>query len=286
MKDKIKNASQFPKRFYGLHFTEGCAEYREADGNSFKIFVGSKAIRNMDATFEGKPVYVQHVDNVDLENIDKADGYVVKSFFNKADGKHWVEFMATTDAAHEALKMGWRLSNAYKIVKSGLGGKWHGMDYEQEVVEGDYDHLAIVQDPRYAESIILTPDEFKAYNEKKEVELIKLSNSNNKGAKKMFNFFKKEKVENSIDDMSVVLPNSKKEVEVSVLINEADEKEMSKDKPQFAKKAMLAKTENGEVEVGELIKSYNRNCKRNAEEDEENKKKEDEEEKKEDDKKK
>ena len=111
MDKKIKNASQLPKRFFGMHFSEGCAEYRESPTKSYKIFIDEKTIRNMNPTFEGRPVYVDHVDDVDLKNIQNADGYVVKSFYNKADGKHWVEFMAVSDRAHEAIRNGWKLSN-------------------------------------------------------------------------------------------------------------------------------------------------------------------------------
>lgn len=226
---KIKNASQFPKRYYGLHMVEGCAEYKTQDSTPFKIFVGEDAIKNMDSTFEGKPVYVDHVDEVNVEDIEQADGYVVKSFFNKTDGKHWAEFIVTTDKGHDAISNGWALSNAYEITQENMGGKWHGMDYDKEVLAGVYEHLAIVQDPRYKESIILTPEEFKAYNEKKEGELLKLSNSNKQGVISMgkFSFFKKQKVENSVDLEStiVVLPRTKREVELSVLINEADKEE-------------------------------------------------------------
>ena len=176
---KIKNASQYPKRFYGLHFAEGCAEYKTAPDKSFMIFIGENAIKNMDATFEGKPVFVGHRDEVTPEMIP--DGHVIKSFFNKADGKTWVEFIVTSDEGLEAISKGWELSNAYKIVRSGAGGRWHGIDYGQEVVEGEYEHLAIVPDPRYEESIVLSPEEFKTYNEQKEAELKKLQNSKKTG---------------------------------------------------------------------------------------------------------
>jgi hypothetical protein len=211
---------------------EGVAEYKEPsinNGNPYRIFVGESTIKNMDATFSGRPVYVRHVDDVNLDNLQvEADGYVVESFFNKLDGKHWAKFIVVSDKGHEAIRSGWKLSNAYIPKRFDGGGLWHGVEYAKEVVEGEYEHLALVPNPRYEESIILTPDEFKTYNNEKELELKKLSNSITKGAKSMFNFFKKTKVENGADfeSMSVILPESKIEKTISQIINESDMAEM------------------------------------------------------------
>ena len=71
----------------------------------------------------------------------------------------------------------WKLSNCYSPTNQTDGGKWHAVEYEKNIKSAVYDHLAIVPDPRYSESIILTPEEFKVYNEQKEIELKKLSNS-------------------------------------------------------------------------------------------------------------
>jgi len=231
---KITNAKTLPKIFYGLHMVEGVAEYKEPqinNGNPYRIFVGETCIKNMDGTFSGRPVYVRHVDDVNLDNLQaEADGYVVESFFNKTDGKHWAKFIVVSDRGHEAIRSGWKLSNAYIPKKFSGGGLWHGVEYLKEVEEAEYEHLALVPNPRYEESIILTPEDFKAYNDKKESELKKFSNSITKGAKGMFSFFKKSKVENTADfeEMSVILPNSKVEKTLSQIINENDESEMKK----------------------------------------------------------
>ncbi len=167
---------------------------------------------------------------MDLQNIQQeADGYVVRSFYNATDGKHWAEFIVVSDKGHDAIRNGWKLSNAYIPKEMRGGGQWHGVDFAKEVVRGEYEHLAIVPNPRYSESIILTPEQFKAYNHEKELELKRLSNS--KGEKSMFNFFKKQKVENATDleSMSVTLPKSGKEVELSKMINEYDASMMSGD---------------------------------------------------------
>lgn len=192
---KKTNAKQHAKVFYGLHMTEGVAEYDEDTGPT-RIFIGNDVINKMNPTFAGKPIFVDHQET-DLDNLhEQADGYVVESFFNKSDGKFWSKFVITSDEGHQAISKGWTLSNCYEIKSSAGGGKWHNVDFDQEVMAGEFDHLAIVQNPRYEESIILTPEEFRAYNVKKESELAVLCNS--KGDSKVaFKLFKKQKLENS-----------------------------------------------------------------------------------------
>lgn len=226
---KVSNATILPKVYFGLHMVEGVAEYKEPKKDAFRILLSEKAIKNMDASFQGKPVYVRHVDDVDLANLqEEADGYVVRSFFNKADGKHWAEFLVVSDKGHDAIAKGWKLSNCYIPKNSAIGGQWHGVDYVKEILDGEYEHLAIVPNPRYAESIIMTPEQFKTYNFDKENELLKIANSK-EGEESMLSFFKKQKVENGADleGMSLILPKSKKEISIVELVKNADEMEMN-----------------------------------------------------------
>lgn len=225
-----------PQRFFGLHMVEGVAEYREPGKEAYRILINENAIKSMDPSFSGMPVYVHHVDEVDFSDpntMKEADGVVVRSFFNSFDGKHWAEFIVLTEKGYDAIvNKKWKLSNAYVPKEIRGGGQWHGVDYAKEIVRGEYEHLAIVPNPRYAESIILTPEQFKAYNDEKEVELIRLKNSKEKEEKKTmskFKFWKKEKVENSteLEGVHVTLPKSGKEVSIETLVKNADEIEMA-----------------------------------------------------------
>jgi hypothetical protein len=265
---KVENAKTLPKVYYGLHMVEGVAEYKDEatnNGQPYRIFVGESVIKNMDPTYAGKPLYVLHVDDVNLDALqNEADGYVVESFFNKSDGKHWAKFIVVSDRGHEAIRSGWKLSNAYIPKQFSGGGKWHGVDYLKEVEAAEYEHLALVPNPRYEESIILTPEEFKTYNSDKELELKKLANSLTKGAKAMFSFFKKTKVDNAADleAMSVVLPKTGKEVSLSSIINAADEAEEKKEKKeeQMADGEHHVLVGEGKMKVNELVKKYMDMC--------------------------
>lgn len=239
----------------------GVAEYTEAGKDPYRILVSEEAIKNMDPTFRGKPVYVDHVDHVDLKNIQaEADGYVIDSFYNTLDGKHWVQFIVVSDRGHAAISSGWQLSNAYVPKVFNGGGLWHGVQYEREVMAGEYDHLAIVQHPRYEESVIMTSEEFKKYNSDKEAELKALKNSKEKqketGSMKL-NFFKKQKVENATDfeGVSVVLPKSGKEITISQLVEEHD---VIVNMQGYANGDHMVKyNDSDEMSVNELVKKYN-----------------------------
>ena len=210
----------------------GVAEYIDPKTSKpYRVYISETTVRNMNPSFAGCPVYVQHVDDVSEDRSvlrGEAEGWVVESFYNQADGKHWSKFVTATDEADAAIKRGMRLSNCYHVSQYGPGGLWNGVAYEKEVQKGEYEHLAIVADPRYEESIILTPEEFKSYNEQKAQEIIKLTNGKRK--KMGFKFFKKEKLKNEVDieQLSVVLPKSGKEFTITKLVNDMDDVEVAR----------------------------------------------------------
>lgn len=254
-----KNAKTFPQIYYGLHMAEGVAEYAEPDKKPYRILINENAIKGMDPTFAGKPVYVHHVDQVNIENLqEEADGYVIESFFNKADGKHWAKFIVVSDKGHEAIRNGWRLSNAYIPKDFSGGGQWHGVDYDREVTRGEYEHLAIVNNPRYEESVILTPDQFKDYNFAKEQELVRLANEK-QGARSMLSLFKKSKVENTSDfeGMTVKLPKSGKEKTIIQLVNDADMMEMPE---HMANGDHMVEVGGSKMKVNDLVAKHTAMC--------------------------
>lgn len=259
----MQNAKQLPKVYFGLHMAEGVAEYREDGQDPYRICINENTLKDMDATFRGRPVYVRHVEDVNLDTLQTdADGYVVRSFFNQADGKHWVEFLVVSDRGHEAVRNGWRLSNAYKPKGFAGGGQWHGVDYQKEITKGEYEHLAIVPNPRYEESKILTPEQFKLYNSDKELELLRIANS--KGEKMSpLSFFKKTKVENAGDfeNTTVILPQSKVEKTIAQLVNEADGQLMEKEKsPQMANGDHRVKVGEEEMSLNDLLAKHAHMC--------------------------
>ncbi len=281
------NANQMPKIYYGLHMAEGVAQYHPAGKPSLMVYISQNVINKMDPSFAGLPLSVHHVDAVKVEDVDREyDGYVVESFFNKSDGKQWCKFIVTTDEGHAAIAKGWTLSNAY-FAEYGEPGVWHGVDYEKEVIAGQYEHMAIVPNPRYRESIVLTPEQFKQYNIDKELELVKLANS--EGEAPMLNIFKRTKLENAqateLENTMVTLPVSKKDMTIADAVKLADKLENMAG--YAAGDHMVKCNDDEEMTVNDLTKKYNEykekevnSAKKNAEEEEMKKKNAEEEEKK------
>jgi hypothetical protein len=252
--------------FYGMHFYPGVAEYQEPNRDPYRVFLNEDTIRGMGPSFAGRPVFVMHVDGVngDVDELRKeADGWVVKSFFNEADGKHWVEFIAVTEKAEQAIKRGWKLSNCYVPKSFSKGGLWNGVAYAKEITGGEYEHLAIVPNPRYAESVILTPEKFKAYNEEKIQEVKRLSNAKEKSAMKV-SLFKREKVANSDEllAMGVMLPNSKADMTIEEMVKECDGRRVE----NAADDAMTVEVDGEKITVGELKERFE-NAKKKANKD-------------------
>lgn len=244
----------------GLHMCEGVAEYKYPDREPQRILVLENAIKEMDQTYQGCPVFVIHRDKVDVDDFlnQEPDGIVVRSFYNKADGKHWAEFMTFTDEAENRIQQGWQLSNAYKPESPGPGGEWHGVSYDQEVRGGEYEHLAIVPNPRYKESVILTPDQFKAYNSDKEQELLRIANSDDSEQGDDLMFFKRETLKNSkeLEQTEVTLPKSKRTMTLLTLVNEADEYELSMKEPQMANMDHLIEHNGKKCNVQQFVAEY------------------------------
>lgn len=251
--------------FYGMHFYPGVAEYHPAGQDPFRVFLNEDTIRAMDPTFAGRPVFVYHPDEdvkADIDELRKeADGWVIESFFNAADGKHWAKFIIVSERGLRGIKRGMRLSNAYDPKVFGPGGLWNGVSYAKEVKGGEYEHLAIVPDPRYDESVILTPEEFKKYNEEKTLELQRIANSTKETSEMKFKFFKREKIENSLDieSMLVVLPKSGKEITITQLVNEADER-LSNSPMAAHPESLVDMGEGSKMTVNDLLAKHKALC--------------------------
>ena len=261
------------KIFYGMHFYPGVAQYDPPNEESFRVFINEDTIRQMNPSFAARPVFVEHVDEVDEdvnELRNEADGWVIESFFNQADGKTWAKFIIVSDRGLAAIRRGYRLSNAYVPELRETKATWNGVDYQKVVTGGEFEHLAIVQNPRYEESVIMTPDEFKMYNEKLTGELKRLANSkekkeNSKMGLPKLNIFRRQKLENEksvdLEGLIVELPKSKKEISLTKLVNDHD---AFLNMNGYANGDHMVKVnEKDEMSVNDLVKAYQAKCAEN-----------------------
>lgn len=267
--DVFKNSQG--KVWYGIHMYPGVAEYRDKNEKPYRVLVLENAIRAMDPTFQARPVFVHHVDDVE-QDIDalrgEADGWVVESFYNAADGNHWVKFITVTEKAEEAItKKGWRLSNCY-VPKGPMGGKglWNGVTYEKEIKDGEYEHLAIVPNPRYEQSVILTPEQFKKYNADKALECERIANSKKEKPQMKLKLFKKAKVENELDlaELCVQL-NSGRELSIEQMVNELNAVDDKMKKPQLANLNDMVEYGGESMSLNALLEKHKAACNELAE---------------------
>ena len=212
------------------------------------ILVSTETMKRMCASFEGKPVYVKHQD-VNLETLQEdADGYVIKCFYNELDGWLWAEILIVSDSGHEAVEKKWSVSNAYVPTQTAAGGTCHDVVYDREILNGEFTHMAIVDNPRYEDAEIFTPEEFKNYQAEKKNELEELQNSKSKGRKLMF--WKKAPVENA-EDMQDAMVNLSDGSSVSIkdMIEEMENYKMNQEKEEKEDKEKM--NEDMEIEVGD-----------------------------------
>lgn len=263
--------------FYCKHIAPGVCAYQDET-----IFIGEETLKNMDKSFAGKPIFINHQTvNPETEKQD-AVGYVVESFYLPEDGTHWAKLLILEDKAQEVIKNGWKVSNAYQPTQFGVGGEWHNVPYNREVTDAYYTHLALVENPRYEEAEIMTPEQFKQYKEAKKSQLEQLQNSkpeenkSKQGDRKMnFKLWKKQEVTNSDDISNVMVELSNgSTVSIGEMVNsvEKDIKEKEDKKNACHNEDVLEKIVkvNGEdMTVKDLVAAFEKKDKKNEDEDKE-----------------
>lgn len=276
------NEKEENKVYYCKHIAPGVCAYQDET-----IFIGEDTLKKMDKSFSGKPIFVNHQTvNPETEKED-AVGYVVESFYLPEDGTHWAKLLIIDDKGHEAIKQGWKVSNAYKPTGFGVGGEWHNVPYNREVTDAYYTHLALVDNPRYEEAEIMSAEDFKKYKEAKKSQLEQLQNSkvenSKQGEKKMFKLWTKKEVTNS-DDISKVMVELSDGSAVSIgeMVNSVEkdlkEKEDKKNECHNEDELMekVVKVNGEDMKVSDLVAAFEKKDKKNEDDEEEDKAKDEE----------
>lgn len=231
------------------------------------ILVNQDALEKLAKTSYGIPVVIEHPGiKIDSENLKELPivGRVADMHYNGEKDEWEVHFVIDTQEAIDLLEKGWGVSTAWFGDDYGAGGTYNNIAYDRELLEGRYEHLAIVEHPRYEmakgpifyNSIdkILVPEVKKDDNIN--------SNSQKNGGKKMFG-----KIFRTIREEIKCNENEDFEVEVDgknvPLANILDEmKTMESKKNAEPEKKTLSGEDlieyNGEkITVNELVKRYN-----------------------------
>lgn len=157
-----KNA--VPKKYRAYYITPGLADY-SAEGIGV-VLVQKQALDKMNPTFVGMPVVNQsHTDkepeelfNMSSDDISEfADGVVAATGYDDETGWYWADMMIWDEETQENIKDGYSVSCAYDVTEiEDEGGSYNNVPYQEEVLEGNYIHMAIVSNPRYERAYILS----------------------------------------------------------------------------------------------------------------------------------
>ena len=134
-------------KYFRSRFIEpGVAHYNELGD----ILITKETLNKFIDTIVGCPVIIDHKDVTD-KNVNKLRvGVVSKVWFNEYDGYFYCEGILTDPEAIDLVKnQGWNVSCAYSFVSDNTKRLHNGKEIDMEFTDGEFLHLALVQDPRY-----------------------------------------------------------------------------------------------------------------------------------------
>lgn len=137
--------------FYTCNFLEpGLVDY--SDAGAGMAMLTKETILKMLPTFMGKPVIDKRHKDVTEDDYEKhAVGYITKVWYDDYANWAYCQFMIKDDEARRSIAEGYSVSCAYDNVVCGKGGEWHAIKYDEEILDGVGNHLALVTSPRYEE---------------------------------------------------------------------------------------------------------------------------------------
>lgn len=132
------------KHFKSRFIQPGLAGYPGQFGNAL---IKKENLDRFVHTLRNKPVTINHRDKITEE--DKK-GEVFNVWFNPDDGWYWCDGIITDDEAINLINNGWSVSCAYDFTKAdNSGGTENNIPYDIEFLDGEFNHLALVDNPRY-----------------------------------------------------------------------------------------------------------------------------------------
>lgn len=105
-------------------------------------------------TFVECPVIIDHKDNITENDVV---GTIQKIWFSSDDGWFWCSGIITDEKAIKLIENGYNVSCQYRITDYADNdeGKLHNANpYDKEILDGVFEHLAIVENPRYEDAFI------------------------------------------------------------------------------------------------------------------------------------
>lgn len=259
----------------------GLCEYSDE-----RVLVSNETLAKMAKTCYGIPLIMpEHVDHEELKNNleQYLCGRVADMHFDEKNDVWLAHCVAETEEALDLFNKGWGVSTSYQVEQKGNGGTLNAVEYNSEILDGTYLHLAIVEHPRY--EMAKNPT---FYNSKDSDKLTQESApstilvSDNPQGDNVMSFWrtKREEVKENTTDIEIEIDGEKIALNTliathkAVKLNAAKKNEEKEEEIKNKKKNEEEDEEKMNAEVDALLKDLEKDDKKN-EDDEEDKDNED-----------
>jgi hypothetical protein len=144
------------RRFTSKFIEPGIIKYSDDQGKPYVALVKKEAIDRFIGSIVGCPLIIKHHD-VNKDTVeDLRCGIISEVHYNVEDGWYHCSGIVWDEQAIKNIEeLGWSVSCTYVITDEGEGGVYHDMKYDVEFMNGDFEHLALVENPRYEEATIV-----------------------------------------------------------------------------------------------------------------------------------
>jgi len=258
------------------------------------ILVSQETLDKISGSSMGIPVVIDHPDGlIDDDNIKTLDvvGRVADMHYNSEDDFWYAHFVIDDQRGVDLLNDGYGISTAWFGDKYASGGTLNNVGYDRELIEGRYEHLAIVKTPRY--EMAINPIYLNSNTCKNDLgdSIIKmntiiLNTNEEKGSSMIGKIFKKlvsreeiktnegEEIYVNVDGTDMAISHLVSELKLNKK-NEDEKKEKKEEEKKMANGADEVDVDGEKISVNELVKRYKAgNAKKNETEKEEEKKEE------------
>lgn len=133
--------------YFKSRFIEaGVAHYDELGD----ILITKETLTKFIDSMVGCPVIINHKDVTD-KNVDELRvGVISRVWYEPQDGWFYCEGVITDEQAVDLIKnQGWNVSCSYNFVSDNTPRVHNGKKIDMEFTDGEFLHLAIVENPRY-----------------------------------------------------------------------------------------------------------------------------------------
>jgi len=253
------------------------------------VLVSQETLEAISKSIMGVPVVIDHPEDlINDENIKTLDvvGRVADMHYEAEDDFWYAHFVIDDQRGVDLLNQGFGISTAWFGDKYASGGTLNNVGYDRELLEGRYEHLAIVKTPRYEMAVNPIFLNSKSCNENQPDSNIKVTNiilnsNEQKGSSMIGKIFKKlvsreeiktnegEEVFVNVDGTDVPISQMISELK----LNKKNAEEKKEEEKKMANGADEVDVDGEKISVNELVKRYKAGQKKNEVEEKKEEKK-------------